>query len=286
MLLESIKDITKDGRIITGDGLTKDENYKGYEIKETAEGYIVTSPERKKESLYRSPHSLEDVKKSIDNRISKNLDSQYTKAEYQLKILSLTNKLQKAKQLGDSEEAKELQKKIDELKALESGVQDGWGIIAGHKGWKILREYAESTGRPTGKYMAAPENFRSGVEFDKIQGNSIDEVKSKIDKIKSNDTEAKITDLTEKAKQARAQGYAADQYEVEIEKLKAKDKKTKDGRSKKEILEDIGEVKLDIQECKREHRFYGDLSQELKDLEQELKDTSDSKDILTQDPNK
>ena len=284
MLLESIKDITKDGRIITGDGLTKDENYKGYEIKETAEGYIVTSPERKKESLYRSPHSLEDVKKSIDNRISKNLDSQYTKAEYQLKILSLTNKLQKAKQLGDSEEAKELQKKIDELKALERGVQDALEKV--YRGIDI--------------YLLEDGSFKASFHGDEATGNSVDDIKRKLDGFikkweskgskypypKDSDTEAKITDLTEKAKQARAQGYAADQYEVEIEKLKAKDKKTKDGRSKKEILEDIGEVKLDIQECKREHRFYGDLSQELKDLEQELKDTSDSKDILTQDPNK
>lgn len=281
MLLDAIKEITN-GRIVVGDAppIIEEDIYKGKHYKIWSEGLTYFG---KVDGIvdYFSASNIIQLKKNIKEVISETKDSQYIKSEYQERLTSLNNQLSQAKQLGDSEEAKEIQKEIDELKALEGGVQDRVIKDIDHE-LKIAIDTVKNPAK--GIFLGGP----TAEEAEKKLRQKYGYTEAQIKKLKTgdSDTEAKITDLTEKAKQARAQGYAADQYEVEIEKLKAKDKKTKDGRSKKEILEDIGEVKLDIQECKREHRFYGDLSQELKDLEQELKDTSDSKDILTQDPNK
>jgi hypothetical protein len=280
MLLESIKEI-KNGRIVIRDAppIIEEDTYKGKHYKIWSEGLTYFG---KVDGIadYFSASNIIQLKKNIKEVISETKDSQYTKAEYQLKILSLTNKLQKAKQLGDSEEAKEIQKKIDELKALESGVQDTATFEQNYKGIKIYSEPNYSGGKKF--YWVHPKTGQN------INWNTLMDVKEDIDRHKDlgyldSDTEAKITDLTEKVKQARAQGYAADQYEVEIEKLKAKDKKTKD-TPRDNIERQIDKLEDQLEKATGAEKVR--IQAEIDNLEEDLEYNQDSKDILTQDPNK
>jgi hypothetical protein len=52
------------------------ENYKGYSISEQPDHWLIVSPERKKESKYLKQNgaTIEWVKKSIDDRVAKNID--------------------------------------------------------------------------------------------------------------------------------------------------------------------------------------------------------------------
>ena len=52
------------------------ENYKGYSISEQPDHRLIVSPERKKESKYLKQNgaTIEWVKKSIDERVAKNID--------------------------------------------------------------------------------------------------------------------------------------------------------------------------------------------------------------------
>ena len=194
--------------------------------------------------------------------------------------------MQKAKQLGDSEEAKEIQKKIDELKALESGVQDTATFEQNYKGIKIYSEPNNSGGKRF--YWVHPKTGQN------IHWNTLIDVKEDIDGHKElgylDSTEAKITDLTEKATQARAQGYAADQYEVEIEKLKAKDKKTKDSQ-RDDIEKYIDKLEDDLEEAKKNknENKIKEIRLEIERQENRLrnydsKDAYDEVDWLTLDP--
>ena len=207
MLLESIKDITKDGRIVVEDAKSEDIFEEGRKAKKENKKindnpYKGTRYERDWEDGFRYATAFKD--------------SQYTKSEYAEMLARLQRQLQQARSLGDTEEAKELQKEIDDLKALESGVQDAaLSIIRKDDKWKLIGPIKEQ------------ELHDLGVEkgFNSYQ-DALDAIKKYGYTLfgKDSDTEAKITDLTEKAKAARAQGYAADQYEAEIEKLKALDK--------------------------------------------------------------
>lgn len=206
MLLESIKDVTKDGRIVV-----KDADYSGrtlyvFKLGSTFKGKlhndrtvfpVVSLPTKEEINKWAKENNFSEV------RFMDSKDSQYTKSEYAEMLARLQRQLQQAKSLGDTEEAKELQKEIDDLKALESGVQDK-STKDSHIGYATYKGKKISWDKRTISYKEV-------IRF-----------------IDSNDTEAKITDLTEKAKAARAQGYAADQYEAEIEKLKALDKKNND----------------------------------------------------------
>jgi len=271
------------------DSVAKDADYKGYKIENRNGEYIIII----KGLLYNEPYktsfsSLAEAKKEIDNYLnrkpgiknSNSSDSQYTKAEYQLKMLNLTNKLQQAKQLGDSEEAKEIQKEIDELKTLESGVQDAATFEQNYKGIKIYSEPNYSGGKKF--YWVHPKTGQN------INWNTLIDVKEDIDGHKElgyldSDIEAKITDLTEKAKQARAQGYAADQYEAEIEKLKAKDKKTKDS-PRDNIERQIDKLEDELEKASGAKK--AEIQAKIDELEEKLDNIEDYKDILTQDPNK
>lgn len=209
MLLESIKDITKDGRIVVEDAKSEDIFEEGRKAKKENKKindnpYKGTRYERDWEDGFRYATAFKD--------------SQYTKSEYAEMLARLQRQLQQARSLGDTEEAKELQKEIDDLKALESGVQDS-----------TLETYGRANISYEGDDIVA-RTFKGELISRKKQSDDykkdVEALKKKIDIYfsKDSDTEAKITDLTEKAKAARAQGYAADQYEAEIEKLKALDK--------------------------------------------------------------
>lgn len=281
MLLESIKEITKDGRIITGDSSTKDEKYKGYEIIAEGNKFKVFPELPGAHKIYSSIGEAQDfITDYLDEKASRGKDSQYTKAEYSLKILSLTTKLSKAKQLGDSEEAKEIQKEIDELKALEGGVQDAKAGEQYHvEQYSANDFYVED---PVGGDSTGPFKTRAEAQRECEKRNASYN--------KDSDTEAKITDLTEKAKAARAQGYAADQYEAEIEKLKAKDKKTKDSQ-RDDIEKYIDKLEDDLEEAKKNknENKIKEIRLEIERQENRLrnydsKDAYDEVDWLTLDP--
>ena len=232
MLLDAIKEITN-GRIVVGDAppIIEEDIYKGKHYKIWSEGLTYFG---KVDGIvdYFSASNIIQLKKNIKEVISETKDSQYTKSEYQERLTSLNNQLSQAKQLGDSEEAKEIQKEIDELKALESGVQDKedtYNVFAKRDGKKQQFNNKPLNSKEADELVREIENGKiPSVEKGSAYRMSIDS--------KASDTEAKITDLTEKAKAARAQGYAADQYEAEIEKLKAKDKKTKDESTKNSLI--------------------------------------------------
>jgi hypothetical protein len=273
------------------DSVAKDADYKGYKIENRNGEYIIII----KGLLYNEPYktsfsSLAEAKKEIDNYLnrkpgiknSNSSDSQYTKAEYQLKMLSLTNKLQQAKQLGDSEEAKEIQKEIDELKVLGSGVQDN--LNSKMKFGKssaiefIKKQYPNAKVEIGNEEILFYQNNELIGQYDISTSTLYYQFKTK-----DSDIEAKITDLTEKAKQARAQGYAADQYKAEIEKLKAKDKKTKDS-PRDNIERQIDKLEDELEKASGAKK--AEIQAKIDELEEKLDNIEDSKDILTQDPNK
>jgi hypothetical protein len=273
------------------DSVAKDADYKGYKIENRNGEYIIII----KGLLYNEPYktsfsSLAEAKKEIDNYLnrkpgiknSNSSDSQYTKAEYQLKMLSLTNKLQQAKQLGDSEEAKEIQKEIDELKVLGSGVQDN--LNSKMKFGKssaiefIKKQYPNAKVEIGNEEILFYQNNELIGQYDISTSTLYYQFKTK-----DSDIEAKITDLTEKAKQARAQGYAADQYKAEIEKLKAKDKKTKDS-PRDNIERQIDKLEDELEKASGAEK--AEIQAKIDALEEKLDNIEDSKDILTQDPNK
>jgi hypothetical protein len=327
MLLQNIKDVVN-GRVIVKDNIIRDnETYNVFAkrdgkktqfnnkpltsieadqlVKEIENGKI---PSVEKGSAYRM---------SIDSK-----DSSYTQAEYQAKMTILSNQLQQAKQLGDSEEAIEIQKEIDDMKASENGVQDKatkdktFSISTGR--WEGDVEIIDGThiklkpkdsdkwasalhfnqvpddimnalkskGQVQGNFFKDAENIfteeaRNQIsenmfhkkynELSSPQSNAVNEAIQSNAK-KSKDSEEKITDLTEKAKAARAMGYDTAHYDAEIEKLKALDDDFKWAK--------IGQLKEAIARCKRD----GNTAEATK-LEKQLEDQL-SKDTLTEDPTK
>ena len=125
MLLSELYKV-EGGRIVkrTYDSKTSDEDYKGYKINKISEGYEVISPKRGFKTVYKNALkeqgsiTIEEVKRGIDERISKGFDSNDTLSNEQLKskIESLEKDLYNARVRKDVDEERKIVKQITELK--------------------------------------------------------------------------------------------------------------------------------------------------------------------------
>ena len=262
----------------------KGDSYSAKELydKLVSEGRIKrmsTLTEKQKTERLGNDHPL--VESSDGGIFAVTKDAAYTKEDFMSQLGKLNDLFTHARQIGNFEEAVELQKQITEIEKLMMGVQDAnpdrntsfveekkilskdaLGDI--YKGFTISKE-------GDGKFSA------KNSEGEKFEGRE-DDIKTAIDnyqKKKDEEILAKkktidsIKELQAKAVKVRSMGYASDGYDAEIEKILIADE---ENMTYEELIKAYQDTKND--------RFL----ERAKKLKANGNDSKDEEDVYTKDP--